>query len=61
MGVEIKTVEEDANAVELQILASKDDKVWNSPNFIVTKQEGDTVDSIKSSIESKIDKYYKSW
>tara|TARA_Y100001938_G_C8048268_1_gene410179 strand:- start:1181 stop:1366 length:186 start_codon:yes stop_codon:yes gene_type:complete len=61
MGVEIKTVQEDANAVELQILASKDDKVWNSPNFIVTKQEGDTVDSIKSSIESKIDKYYKSW
>ena len=61
MGVEIKTVQEDANAVELQILASKDDKVWNSPNFIVTKQEGDTVDSIKSSIESKIDIYYKSW
>ena len=61
MGVEIKTIQEGANAVELQILASKDDKVWNSPNFIVTKEEGDTVDSIKSSIESKIDKYYKSW
>ena len=61
MAIEIKTVQEGTNAVELQILASKDDKVWNSPNFIVTKQEGDTVDSIKSSIESKIDKYYKSW
>ncbi len=61
MGVEIKTINDNTSAVELQITASKDDKVWDSPNFIVTKQEGDTVDSIKSSIESKIDKYYKSW
>ncbi len=61
MGVEIKTINDNTSAVELKITASKDDKVWNSPNFIVTKQEGDTVDSIKSSIESKIDKYYKSW
>ncbi len=61
MGVEIKTINDYNNSVELQIKLSKDDKVWDSPAFLYTKKETDTVDSIKASIENKIDKYYKSW